>query len=346
MHLIAPSFTCVCLLAPVILALAAFVAVDAGPIATSGWFDPSWFASQAGTPYFEHELGVLLNATKLSYIATSGAYYRNYSVNASINSDWVKLGSPLFLNPSFGLRALTFVQPASSRVIVAFRGTDLTQDLGGICDQCADMLLWDGIAYEDLPARCQQFNESTLDYLTAALAFSNAVQDAFPTYSILFTGHSLGAGLAACVSSLGNLGFFNNIGCAPSNAGAIVFSPPGYIGTLSNRTGVDLSLLDAKRIVALADVWDPVWANCNASYAGGVSALVCSWLVGSPSAECVACDTFEVSSNSTDCDVCMIQRHIFSHYMSLGNVTPNCNPQPRDECASEGCPSSGWLCAI
>lgn len=313
---------------------------------SSGWYHPSDLLRNTSAPFFIHELELFLNATKLSYVSTSGGYFENWTVNESVNADWVR-SQDFFLNPAFGLRALMFWQFSSGRILIVFRGTDLTNDLGGLCDQCADQYLWGNVPYSDLPPQCHQFSEKTLDYLKGAMDYANDVQNAFPFYNILFTGHSLGAGLAAAVSSLGNIPF--NLGCAPPNAGAIMFSPPGYIATLMNRSGVDLGLVDPTTIVALVDQWDPVWVGCNASLFGGLMGQVCQWYDGAPSAQCVACDAqpSELPMNTSNCQACMMQRHAFSHYLQLRTTPPVCSLGPRQECYSlSSCWTSGGLCVL
>lgn len=314
--------------------------------ASYGWYHPTDLVWNTSSAFYFHEIGVFINATRLSYTSTSGGYYENWTMNESISDVWVR-SEDYFLNPEYGLRALVFYQPSTVRLLIVFRGTDLTNDIGGVCDRCADEYLWDNTPYHRLPSACQQFSQSTLDYLTRAAAFANEVASYFAAYDIMFTGHSLGAGLAAVVSTLGNAPL--NFGCAPPNAGAIVFSPPGYVATMMNRTAVDLSAVDPYKVVTLADHWDPVWVGCNASLNGGVLAQVCQWFYGEPSIACIACDAVpsELPLNSTNCQTCLTQRHAFYHYEQLRPISPVCAPSGRQMCWSTAqCWTSGWMCAL
>lgn len=308
-----------------------------------GWFKPTDLIWNTSSTFYFNEIEVFLNATRLSYVSTSGGYFENWTVNESISPSWVRSQS-FFLNPEYGLRAMVFYQPDTARLLIVFRGTDLTNDIGGICDRCADSYLWDNIPYSQLPSECQQFSEATLDYLANAESFVGDVAINFIGYDFMYTGHSLGAGLAAAVSTLGNTWG----GCGPANAGAIVFSPPGYIETLMRRTSMDLSQVDPYLVVSLADHYDPVWVGCNASKRGGVLAQVCQWFDGLPSSQCVTCDAnpSELPVNSTNCQVCMMQRHEFAHYYSqLRYLSPICQPSARQECEDGGCTSEGWFCS-
>jgi hypothetical protein len=310
-----------------------------------GWFHPTDLIWNTSSEFYFHEIGVFMNATRLSYTSTSGGYYENWTINESISGMWVR-SEDYFLNPSFGMRALVFYQPDTARLLIAYRGTDLTDDIGGICDRCADTYLWDNVPYDQLPAQCMQFPETTLDYLTLAANFANEVAFAFAGYEIMFTGHSLGAGLAAVVSTIGNAAL--NFGCAPSNSGAIVFSAPGYISTMMARTSIDLSLVDPYRVVTLVDRWDPVWVGCNASTRGGVMAQVCQWFYGVPSTACIECDATpaELPLNTSNCETCMMQRHAFFHYEQLRPISPACAPSGRQECSWHTCWASGSMCSL
>ncbi|CUG88782.1 lipase, putative [Bodo saltans] len=310
-----------------------------------GWFHPTDLIWNTSSEFYFHEIGVFMNATRLSYVSTYGGYYENWTVNESISDLWVR-SEEYFLNPQYGMRALVFYQPDTARLLIAYRGTDLTNDIGGLCDRCADTYLWDNVPYQQLPADCMQFPETTLDYLTLAANFANDVAFAFAEYEIMFTGHSLGAGLAAVVSTLGNAAL--NFGCAPANSGAVVFSAPGYIATMMYRTSVDLSVVDPYRVVTLVDRWDPVWVGCNASTRGGVMAQVCQWFFGVPSTACIECDSTpaELPLNTSNCETCMMQRHAFFHYEQLRPISPACAPSGRQECSWHSCWSSGSMCSL
>jgi hypothetical protein len=306
-----------------------------------GWYMPADITRNVTSAEFLHDLGVFVNATRLSYTQTYGGYYEPWTVNESISSAWTK--STLEVNPPFGMRALAFFQRSTWRVLVVYRGTDLTNTTSGICDQCADRMLWGGVAYRDLPDPCHRFDESTLDYFRAALLFARRVALHFFGYDMMFTGHSLGAGLAALVSNLGNI-FLDD--CAPPNRGAVVFSTPGYVEVLINNTGADLGDVDPRRLVVFADEWDPVFVGCNRSKDGGFLGYWCTWSDGPPSQSCITCDstTGELPRDTSACNACMQERHVFSHYMAIARVSPTCHGSRQECTALFSCPTKGPYC--
>jgi hypothetical protein len=315
--------------------------------AEASWYRPGTIVSNTSNDLFFTQLRVMLNATRLSYTATHGGYYENWTVHETVSDSWRK--SALEANPeSGGMHALVFVNDADWRVLVAFRGTDLTNDTSGIADQCADTYLWQGVAYNDLPPECRQFSEHTLDYLSRASDFAYEVAGYYRLYEILYTGHSLGAGLALMMSIMGNEELAD-MWCGPTNAGAIVFSPPAYIEPILNRTGTNMwnvnSGFAAGTLVAFADKYDPIFVQASASPYGGIAAVICEWDDGAPSEECVSCEADPAAMNisSADCAVCMMQRHIFSHYMGLRRMSPTCSV--KNECAfPASCSASGSNC--
>ena len=313
--------------------------------AMAGWYMPGVIVSNTTNTLFFTQLRVMLNATRLSYTSTHGGYFENWTVNETVSAVWRK--SELEHNPEDGgMHALVFVDEAEFRVLVAFRGTDLTNDTSGIADQCADKLLWGEVAYADLPTICHQFSEYTLDYLARASDFAYEVANWYPFYEILYTGHSLGAGLAIMLSVMGNEELAD-MWCGPTNAGAIVFSPPGYVGPLLQRTGTDMWTMQIGTLVAFVDQYDPIFVQANASAYGGISAILCQWDDGAPSNECLSCEASPQSMNisSPDCQICMMQRHMFSHYMSLRTSSPTC--AVKNECAfPTSCPAQGTNCLL
>lgn len=293
-----------------------------------GWYRPGTILSNTSNDLFFTQLRVMLNATRLSYTATYGGYYENWTVTETISDHWRK--SSLEHNPEEGgMRALVFINGDEGKILIAFRGTDLTNSTSGLADQCADQYLWQGVAYNDLPDACLNFSEHTLDYLARARDFSYEVQENYFSYEIMYTGHSLGAGLAIMLSIMGNEQLAD-MWCGPTNAGAMAFSPPAFIQPLLNRTGTNMwnvnAWLMAGTIVAFVDVYDPIFVQANASDHGGIAATICAWADGTPSAECLACEATPAAINisSPDCGMCMAERHMFAHYMGLRRTSPVC----------------------
>eukprot|EP00051_Salpingoeca_urceolata_P035907 m.31928 g.31928 ORF g.31928 m.31928 type:complete len:716 (+) comp9883_c0_seq1:77-2224(+) len=191
---------------------------------TSSSWDDAVAALKAGNQAsFEAAVLPLANATLLSYTATHGSYFDPSATNATVRG-WTR-DFELQRDPAGGgMRALVFVHAASGRGLVAFRGTDLnTSGPSGQADNCADAQLWSGKAEAQLPAFCKAFPPATLDYLTNAIAVGHAVRAKYPGLDLLFTGHSLGAGLAGLVAA------------AMPGTYAAAFAPPPLLTTLYAR---------------------------------------------------------------------------------------------------------------
>lgn len=62
---------------------------------------------------------------------------------------------------------------ADGRIVLAFRGTQLDSSQSSAADLCADVLLWDAGAA--LPANCAVFDNSTLDYFSQAVHYTQQV---------------------------------------------------------------------------------------------------------------------------------------------------------------------------
>ena len=305
-----------------------------------GWISPAELIEHLDKPGFQHNMMLLANATKLSYTATWGSYYSHWDANATIGPGWVK--SSLEANPKDGgMHALLFVENTTSRALLVFRGTDLGPDaVSSNADICADSLLWNGYHYNELPAMCQNYSVATLDYFTNAIAFTNTAMSMYSGYDFLFTGHSLGAGLAQMMASVADAETcVSPSAFGATSAGAVVFSTPGYIHPLLNRTNISVANLDKKKFVELADRYDPVWAQCNISFQGGIAGHRCLWHDGNESAACVECesDPAKISFSRPGCAACFLERHIFAHYLHLveGGAAKGllCDHHVADPCA-------------
>ena len=274
---------------------------------------------------FHDIVAPLAEMTKLTYTSTNGSYY-NKSDDGVSPDGWTRV-TTLKHDPPGGMRALVFVQPSRRRGVVAFRGTDLdTSRPSGQADLCADKLLWDFATRSELPTYCANFSNHTLDYLTTAFHFEARARAAFPTLDFLFTGHSLGAGLATLVaSSLGSR--------------AAVFSAPGLRGVLRNRTHTDPAQVGVDNVFVLADVNDPVFQASRAELGGeGSVGTSCTWstVPGPACSSCYAPPHPLPNTSRADCASCFAQHHIFAHYLALvagsdGTASPGrpvCRPAP------------------
>ncbi|KAL1507926.1 hypothetical protein AB1Y20_007530 [Prymnesium parvum] len=297
---------------------------------------PPWAAfdalAQWNASTFHAEVVPLSRMVRLAYTATAGSYFNASELNSSVPGWRRDLG--LTANPPAGMRALLFVQPHTHRAVVAFRGTDLDRTaVSGQADACADSLLFG----DELPPFCGQFSNHTLDYLLRAAEFVARCAAAYPSYELLFTGHSLGAALAMMVAEL-RVGLLRNDGSSTSPTAlppAAVFSAPAWADALTRRTGVVPSVIAAqRRLYSLADEWDPVQAS--ASDQGQLVGMECLWADAPPPPGCSAC--WESGggapplswSDSAACRLCFAHTHVFSNYVNhlvLG---------PRPTCAVVG----------
>ncbi|KAG0620762.1 hypothetical protein M758_4G241700 [Ceratodon purpureus] len=151
-----------------------------------------------------------------------------------------------------GMHALVYEEEnggESGRIVVAYRGTQIGTTIDCIADMCVDAAMW--VLPDDCeinPPKCALFDNATLDYFSQAVEYALKVRSAYPSASLLFTGHSLGGGLAILIS-------------------AALSTDPGYpviaFGSAGTRTALqvrnlNLSAEHQKRIVTIADQWDEI----------------------------------------------------------------------------------------
>ena len=262
--------------------------------------------------------------TRLTYTATSGSYYRPADRHATVEG-WERPDG-LTEDPPAGMRALFFVERATRRGVIAFRGTDLNMSSpSGRCDRCADLLLWSGSPASKLPPYCSPFSNATLDYYAAALDFVKRVREAYPTVDLLFTGHSLGAGLALAIATVTP----PKPEARDTFSPAVAFAAPPWLPVLRRRAPhVPLPAESAARtrLYALADEWDPV--QRASVQAAGLRGTQCLWRSPEPPA-CAQCfATTPVNSSSIACTRCFELRHVYAHYINTDVPGPRalCKP--------------------
>ena len=289
-----------------------------------GWGDLSLWVNKSDAALFRHNTHLIANATLLSYTSTKGTYFRPIDVNRTVGNGWIR-DRTLFADPDVGMRALTFREPSTRRAIIVFRGTDLGNDTGAIADRCADSMLWDGVPFYQLPPTCRQFQPAQLDYFGQAQAFVERAskRGLNQSHHILFTGHSLGAGLALLMAATSRT----------YSAGAVVFSTPPMATTLVNRTGLNVSSLDSSRYITMADANDPLVFEVNAS-AAGLPGQLCLWDGAAPRpADCADCFRHSVPGfnhlNLTrpSCHSCFMAHHAYANYyrrLVAAGTLPTC----------------------
>lgn len=209
-------------------------------------------------------------------------------------------------------------------------------NLSGQADQCADALLWraTGTSPPSLAPYCSSFSNATLDYWAAAERFVRRVRTAHPEHQLLFTGHSLGAGLAFLSAA-----FFTDTDAVASSRGRPVLSHGAAADVLTNphpaiapcvaiasppwlpafgrhAPHAKLPPLAVVRSqwLALADEWDPVQKDSTA--VGGLLGTQCLWSSPEPAA-CARCYTEPLPANLSrpTCRLCFEQRHVYAHYL-------------------------------
>jgi pimeloyl-ACP methyl ester carboxylesterase len=266
---------------------------------------------------------------KLTYTATWGSYLHPEDLNATV-AGWER---PLTENPPYGMRALFFVDESTRRGVVAFRGTDLnTSSASGQCDQCADDLLWHG-GSAHLPDVCRAFSNESLDYYASAQRFIRRVRRARPDVQLLFTGHSLGAGLAFASAAVAQAedaeGTVVPAAGARSDAPVVVaIAAPPWLPLVQRRAPhapLPSPASAQRRFWALADEWDPVQRQSVAQ--AGLLGTQCLWRSPEPPA-CTACYAApHFNQSSLPCIRCFETRHIYAHYLDVDV------PGPRARCA-------------
>jgi hypothetical protein len=270
----------------------------------------------------------VVRGPQLSYTATTGSYFNASDENATVDG-WER---PLTHNPPFGMRALCFVDHAAARAVIAFRGTDLdNRSASGQADACADSLLWEGFE----PAWCRRkFSSATIDYLAAALSFAATARSRYPSLDFLYTGHSLGAGLAFAVAAIEGGRNGSGAGELPP---AVAFASPNWVNA-TQRRGVPLPRASAARraFYALADEWDPVQRLSLA--ASGLAGVQCLWRSPEPPscAKCYAHLPYNFSTRP-ECRLCFELRHVYAHYLEVDV------PGPKAGCAPIHGDEKGWL---
>eukprot|EP00250_Pteridium_aquilinum_P010166 c19190_g1_i1 orf=124-1350(-) len=169
------------------------------------------------------------------------------------------------------------------RIIIAFRGTQLSNSTDSIADVCADKLLWEGFDLGSLPQECLIFDSHTLDYFAQALNYTLQVISLYPSVPILLTGHSLGAGLAVLVAgALSHMQTLSVIG----------FGAPATRKPLLDR-GFSVETLENASIIVIGHEWDIIMRNPMEGQVG----LLCFYPQNEPSS-CKKCMSSSVSPST------------------------------------------------
>jgi len=181
----------------------------------------------------------IVEATLLAYNVSSGPDHVSGMDDASIRTQFSgsrawKRRRDLELNPAYsGVHMLVFVNNTVKQAIVAFRGS--CSSLASQCraDKCylshAEVfgVYTPFLVGTDLSLGCDDFSESDLDYVQQADSAVRRVQKTLPGFSLLLTGHSLGAHLAI-VTAAQQPGVLKAVGLSPSPFHKVMTETMGF----------------------------------------------------------------------------------------------------------------------
>ena len=140
----------------------------------------------------------------------------------------------------------------------------------------------------------------------------------------MFTGHSLGAGLAYTIASA--LAAGTDILTAADLPAGVTFGTPSWRHVLRRKSIPEPSVaLANRRFVPLRDEWDPVPHAALADH--GLLGTQCTW----PSPEPLACKIcFGPKAQSWACGACFMERHKYAHYIYTDVPGPKAACAPVD----------------
>ena len=287
--------------------------------ALAGWReDVAEVAATRNATRFHEIVAPVASLVNQTYTASEGCTYFDPD-----HERWVP--APYYMSLKHdpadgGMRAFFFESGAPSdadyRGVVAFRGTDLGPgDTPSVrADACADALL----AFEPLPDYCVDFGKDVLDYYESAISFvrDQVLEVRGADANILYSGHSLGALLAALVVET-----LTRDGQRPV---ALVFSSPGFDAAAEAR-GVNATIAE-DALVALADANDPVYFMARGNLTG---ATACTFATADDES-CDTCFARDPREGDEDpaCVACFERHHIYGHYLRL------LASEPLPDCAS------------
>lgn len=213
---------------------------------------------------------------------------------------------------SGGVHALLYEESVDNpRLILAFRGTQLSSSLDSLADSCADKLLWEDFQLDSLPVECSTFDQASLDYFSQALNYTQQVLEAYPAQSLLLTGHSLGVGLAILVSVALSEAYTLPV---------IGFSAPATYKAMLERS-LPIQGLENDNIVVIAHEWDQIMRS---QWEGQVG-LLCLY-PKEQSSVCKACFAVDSDRDSMTCHSRAIQELTGSMISSMKDLASG---QPR-----------------
>lgn len=306
---------------------ATFFAAEANAV---GWQEPSDALKETDLgPYFETVSPVLI-AVRLTYTATTGSdYIPDEAADPGLLGlpGWSRLRHFDVDPKEGGLHALAFVHNETMRALLAFRGTDLGSGEGSLADSCADSLLWENLTWAQLPADCHSFPNATLDYLSAALHWRDHVLHELPGFDPLYTGHSLGAGLAVLV--------------AASQAGqhepkVMALSSPGFDMALQSRLHMFPQELRPFRNIVIYNEDDPIYFDGSSHHELFGSTACIFQSPGGQTPDCHLCYNGPVrpSFDRPECERCFLETHVLKNYLDALEGNASHPPLARPRCLS------------
>lgn len=212
-----------------------------------------------------------------------------------------------------GMHALVYEEEsggADGRVVIAFRGTQIGPTVDCDADLCADAFLWvvpGGDSCAPSADKCSRFDDATLDYFSQAVDYTLMVLRAYPSASLLLTGHSLGGGLAILASAA--------VSTYPPFP-VIAFGSAGTKTALKVRE-LHLNEEHLKRIVTIADQWDEIMRTTWNEQLGRVClyeaemSTACKNCFDSPT--CILDSMIETVSDADYCMLCFFKTHYLAN---------------------------------
>eukprot|EP00039_Didymoeca_costata_P005558 m.82460 g.82460 ORF g.82460 m.82460 type:complete len:536 (+) comp12872_c0_seq1:2287-3894(+) len=292
--------------------------------APAGWGNLTSQIIESDSEEFHKFIAPISESIYLSYTSTNGSYFNASDVAKSVGDGWTR-EHDLESHVQYGMRALFFSHAATQRVLVAFRGTDLnSSSVSGQADQCADSILWDATPRDKLPEYCNKFSNSTLDYLSNALqavAKAHAVAR-LASYQFLYTGHSLGAGLASLVAIIRRYKLQDN------SAVSVAVSSPPLVQVLQDREHIPASSISSELNFILGNKYDPVFHFSQIDDGGIGNSSTCTWIPdGKEPLACFICfNEPHPKQSSLSCLDCFHEEHIFAkyYYTLIPGPRPSC----------------------
>jgi len=275
----------------------------------------------------------IAHTVRLSYTATQGIDRHEDEVNATIPEEragggsWQRL-SEAERDPLEGLKAVVLYDIAAQRAIIGFRGLNLSPlpgDSNRDADICAALALGLEEATSQAAADCSRFSPETIDYFAQAVSVVQQTTLLLPGFSVLLTGHSLGASLAVLVAA--KLG---------GGLKAFTFGLGDLSKALTTRLGFGTddfeglaAMVGPVRFVGVENPCDPTYLHVVTSTGSQIGATICVNTNATVVPGCHACAAAGGDLSKPSCGICFERAHAFRAYLDVVEIpseVPTCAP--------------------